>query len=181
MVGAIVEIGTSSINFWVPTYVTEYLGLSAEMGAGVFSFMSLLKIVSPFICVFLYHKVIKDMIKLEAALFSLSAVFFVFLLFTSGSPILNIIFFSLAKLIIGCASTVLWSIYIPSLAKYGSVSAGNGVFDFTGYAAAALLNAFFASFTNWSGVIVSWIVIMLVGLAGALVAMIITKGKEQEE
>lgn len=180
LVGAIVEIGTSSINFWVPTYVTEYLGLSAEMGAGVFSFMSLLKIVSPFICIFLYHKVIKDVIKLEAFLFALSAVFFVFLLFTSKSPVLNIIFFSLAKLIIGCASTVLWSIFIPSLAKYGSVSAGNGVFDFTGYAAAALLNAFFASFSNWSGVIVSWIVIMLIGFAGAFGIMLFRKGKEEE-
>ena len=55
LVAGIVEIGTSSINFWIPTYMTEYLGVSAEMSAGIFSFMSLLKIVSPFICIFIYR------------------------------------------------------------------------------------------------------------------------------
>lgn len=181
LVAAIVEIGTSSINFWIPTYMTEYLGVSAEMSAGIFSFMSMLKIVSPFICIFIYRTLIKDVIKLEATLFIISAVFFILLMFTKELPLLNIALFSLAKLAIGCSSTVLWSIYIPSLAKHGSVSAGNGVFDFTGYAAAALLNAFFASFDNWNGVIISWTGMMIVGLGGALVAGLLMKGKPEEE
>ena len=142
--------------------------------------MSLLKIVSPFICIFIYRTLIMDVIKLEATLFIISAVFFILLMFTKELPLLNITLFSLAKLAIGCSSTVLWSIYIPSLAKYGSVSAGNGVFDFTGYAAAALLNAFFASFDNWNGVIISWTGMMVVGLGGALVAGMLMKGKQEE-
>ena len=108
-------------------------------------------------------------------MFALSALFFLLLIFTKEIPILNIFLFALAKITTGCASTVLWSIYIPSLAKYGSVSTGNGVYDFSGYAAAAMLNAFFASFSNWNGVIISWVLIMLVGLIGSVISIFINK------
>ena len=175
LVAAIVEIATSSITFWIPTYMTEYLELSQKMSAGVFSVISLLNLVAPFVCIFIYHRFFKDYIKLEALMFALSAFFFLLLIFTKGIPILNILLFALAKITTGCASTVLWSIYIPSLAKYGSVSTGNGVFDFSGYAAAAMLNAFFASFSNWNGVIISWVLIMLVGVIGSVISIFINK------
>lgn len=175
LVAAIVEISASSITFWIPTYLSEYLKLSNEMSAGVFSLISLLNMVAPFICIFIYHKFLKDYIKLEALMFGLSAVFFLLLIFTKGIPILNIFIFALAKITTGCASTVLWSIYIPSLAKYGSVSTGNGVFDFTGYVAAAMLNAFFASFTNWNGVIISWVAIMVVGTIASVFSIFMSK------
>lgn len=175
LVAAIVEIATSSITFWIPTYMSEYLKLSQKMSAGVFSVISLLNLVAPFVCIFIYHRFLKDYIKLEALMFALSALFFLLLIFTKGIPILNIFLFALAKITTGCASTVLWSIYIPSLAKYGSVSTGNGVFDFSGYAAAAMLNAFFASFSNWNGVIISWVLIMLVGLIGSVISIFINK------
>ncbi|MBR6509351.1 MAG: MFS transporter [Clostridia bacterium] len=175
LVAAIVEIATSSITFWIPTYMSEYLKLSQKMSAGVFSIISLLNLVAPFVCIFIYHRFLKDYIKLEALMFALSALFFLLLIFTKGIPVLNILLFALAKITTGCASTVLWSIYIPSLAKYGSVSTGNGVYDFSGYAAAAMLNAFFASFSNWNGVIISWVLIMLVGLIGSVISIFINK------
>lgn len=175
LVAAIVEIATSSITFWIPTYMSEYLKLSQRMSAGVFSIISLLNLVAPFVCIFIYHRFLKDYIKLEALMFALSALFFLLLIFTKGIPVLNILLFALAKITTGCASTVLWSIYIPSLAKYGSVSTGNGVYDFSGYAAAAMLNAFFASFSNWNGVIISWVLIMLVGLIGSVISIFINK------
>ena len=66
------------------------------------------------------------------------------------------------------ASTLLWSIYIPSLGKTGRVSSINGVIDGAGYVAAAVSTTLFATAmenVGWSLVIVMWVFIAAVGVA----------------
>lgn len=78
---------------------------------------------------------------------------------------------------IGSASSLLWSIYIPSQRESGMVSTINGVLDFGGYLFAALANIVFAhaiSGLGWNGIITLWL-----GMAaiGAVVAMLTKQDK----
>ena len=61
---------------------------------------------------------------------------------------------------IGSASSLLWSIYIPSQRESGMVSTINGVLDFSGYAFAAVANFIFAYAIDglgWNGIITLWL------------------------
>lgn len=76
----------------------------------------------------------------------------------------------------GCVSSLLWSIYIPSLGKTGRVSSANGIIDCSGYAIAALANLLFGFVIgniSWSSVYYIWILIGIVGL----IATFFTKKK----
>ena len=109
--------------------------------------------------------------------FGLSAALFAVMFFVQN-PIVNVTLFTLALMCSSVSSATLWSIYIPSLGKTGSVSSANGVLDCTGYAAAALLNLAIVpimNFGGWGGVIISWCATMLVG---SLVTLFASKNKE---
>ncbi|NMA65286.1 MAG: MFS transporter [Clostridiaceae bacterium] len=166
LVGSIVEIVASAVTFWIPAYLSEYIQLSKEMTALSFSIISLVKVICPFICVFLYEHLIKDEVILVGICFGFSAISFLGLLFIQKYAVLNIAALILAKSAASIASAVLWSIYIPSLAEHGAVSSGNGVLDFTGYAASAIANVQFSRIVisiGWKGLIFSRFAILMLG------------------
>lgn len=81
------------------------------------------------------------------------------------------ILLTLALCSTGCASALLWSIYIPGMGKTGKVSSINGILDCTGYIVAAICNFFFgliAEHLNWMGVVLLWAAIAFVGMAATL-------------
>ena len=86
-------------------------------------------------------------------------------------PWVNVLLLALALMAVGCASSLLWSIYIPGLGKTGKVSSINGILDCTGYIVAALCNAVFgfvAEYLNWTGVVLLWGLIASFGVVATL-------------
>ena len=169
IISMLVEITTTSINFWIPTYLTEYLGFDKNDANMIFTVKSILRAASPFIAIAIYER-IRDEIKIIKYSFLVSAVFLIAMLFAKNVWI-NILFFFISLTVSGFAAAVLWSIYIPSLKATGKVSSANGVIDCSGYIGAATANMVFASMADgmgWDAVIILWSAIMAVGFMAAV-------------
>ncbi len=177
-IGMVVEIAAASINFWMPTYFNQYLSVSEDASNMIFSGISLLRSLCPFISLFIFRLLAERDILLVRIAFSVSATLFLIMAFVQTVWI-NILMFTLALMCSSIASATLWSIYIPSLGKSGKVSGANGIFDCSGYIAASIVNVAVVPIMNnigWNGVILSWCGVMLFGVISTLFA----KTKPQE-
>lgn len=166
-ISAIGEIAGSSITFWIPTYTTERLGFSADGAATVYSVVSLTTLFTPFIALLIYEKWVRSGVKLALIMYIISAAFFIGVRFMAV-PVINVAMLIIAKMAAAAASSIVWSAYIPGLAKSGKVSGANGVIDAAGYAMAALANVIFSGSVarlGWGGIVGMWCAIMLVGAA----------------
>lgn len=164
MISMLVEITATSINFWIPAYLTENLGFSSNAANMMFTIKSILRAASPFIAIAIYEYV-KDEIKIMKYSFFASGVFLIAMLFAKN-PWVNILVFFISLIVSGFAAAVLWSIYIPSLKATGKVSSANGILDCSGYIGAATSNMIFASVADnmgWNAVIILWSAIMMLG------------------
>ncbi len=165
-ISAIGEIVGTSVNFWIPTYMTEYLGLASDMAYTAYSVISFSGLFAPFITLIIYEKVIHNGVNLSCIMYAISGISF-FLLLILKLPVVNIFLFLIAKMASGCAVGAVWSIYIPGLAKSGLVSSVNGVIDSAGYAVATVANIIFSlamSAVGWNGIIIIWAVIMVLAV-----------------
>ena len=174
LLNAIAEIAGTSITFWVPTYSTEFLGFSSETSAVIYSIISFSTLFAPFIALFLYEKISKNEMLISLVLFSLSAFMFLLMEFIQ-IPIINIALLLLAKISVGSAAGIVWSVYIPSLGKSGNVSSANGVIDAFAYATAAAASALFSILIakiGWNGLILIWCFIMVAGVTIPTVSII---------
>ncbi len=163
-VGALVEISSASISFWLPTYLTEHLNFSETYAKAIFSGVCLVRSFVPFVALFIL-RFFKDDVKLTQGTFLIAALFFTGMWLTKN-PYLNVLCFLVAAISIACASALLWSVYIPSQGKTGMVSAINGVLDFTGYFAASAANMVFSVSVDdvgWNGIILMWVALMVAG------------------
>ena len=79
--------------------------------------------------------------------FSSSAVCFT-LVYLLHHPILNVIFMVLAIMCSGCAASMLYSRYCPSLRDTGMVSSATGFIDFMSYMSASVSSTIFARFLS---------------------------------
>ena len=169
IISMLVEITTTSINFWIPAYLTEHLGFSENAANMIFTVKSILRAASPFIAIAIYEH-IRDEIKIIKYSFLVSAAFLIAMLFAKNVWI-NVLFFFVSLTVSGFAAAVLWSIYIPSLKSTGKVSSANGVIDCSGYIGAATANMVFASMADgmgWDAVIILWSAIMAAGFMAAV-------------
>ena len=169
MISMLVEITSTSINFWIPAYLTENLGFSNNAANMIFTVKSILRAASPFIAIAIYGYV-KDEIKIIKYSFLVSGVFLIAMLFAKNAWV-NILFFFVSLTVSGFAAAVLWSIYIPSLKSTGKVSSANGILDCSGYVGAAMANMIFASMADkmgWNAVVILWSVIMMLGFVLAV-------------
>lgn len=170
-VGALAEISAASINFWLPTYFTEQLCIGENASKIIFSAMSFIKCTTPFITLILFHAFKEKDIKMIRFSFAFSTLFFMGMRFIN-IPHINILCLLLAQMSIGTASSLLWSIYIPSQRESGMVSTINGVFDFSGYLFASIANTIFAQTINglgWNGIIIMWACMTAAGTVVAVV------------
>jgi len=172
VVGMVVEIAAASIGFWMPNYFNKYLLFEESTSTLLFSMISLLRALCPFLSLLIFRLFRERDILIVRLAFSLSAILFIILFFVQN-PVVNVILFTLALMCSSISSATLWSIYIPSLGKTGNVSSANGVLDCTGYVAAALVNLAIVpimDFGGWGGVIISWSATMMVGTLVTLFA-----------
>lgn len=177
LISSIGEIAGSSITFWIPTYTTEHLGFSNDAASTIYSVVSFSTLFTPFITLLIYEKLIRNGIKLALVMYVISAVFFITVRFTAA-PVLNVSMLIIAKVAAAAASSIVWSAYIPGLARSGKVSSANGVIDAAGYAMASLANVLFSTFVGrlgWGGIVNMWYIIMLIGAAVSFIKLIMKK------
>ena len=160
----------TSVVFWLPTYIAQYLDFSAKTSASLFTGATLLISTTAFIAVFVYEKLGCNIDKTILLMFSSSAVMFL-LTYIIKLPGLNLIFIVLAIMSSNGAASMLWSRYCPSLRDTGMVSSATGFLDFLSYMAAATANLIFANAATsigWSNLILVWFGLMVIGVFVAL-------------
>ena len=156
----------TTVVFWLPTYIAEYLNFPADKAAFLFTAATLVICSAAFISVFVYERLGNNMDLTILVMFTSSTLFFGGCYLVS-SPIPNMIFIVLAVISANAAATMLWSKYCPSLRDTGMVSSATGFLDFLSYMAAAASNAF-SSFISWQILIAIWFALMVFGVIIAL-------------
>lgn len=165
LVSVITGVIRTSVVFWLPTYFSDRLSFSPDTAAGIFTIATLFIALSSFFSVFLFERLHYNMDLTLHLCFLLSTLCFI-LTFFPLTPIINIIFITLAVFFSNGAATMLWSKYCPSLRDTGMVSAATGFLDFMSYAAAAVSSLLFAGaiYTiGWQKLIVCWILLTAIG------------------
>ncbi|MBQ7793094.1 MAG: MFS transporter [Clostridia bacterium] len=158
----------TSVVFWIPTYLTDYLSLTPEAAAAIFTVMTLLKSASPYLnTLIMYEMVFKRNINATIFfMFLTSAISFLCIYFIDNT-VINMVFMTLALLSSAGASTMLFSVYCPSLYDTGMVSTATGFLDCMSYLGAAVANFLFAnaiSTIGWGNLILVWAGLMAVGV-----------------
>ena len=167
----------TTVIFWFPTYLSQYLGYSSDESSLIFSIATFIICFTSFITIFIYEKVFnRNMERTLLTMFSVSALAFLILYFIK-EPILNIIVLVLAIMASNGGACIVWSRYCPSLRDTGMVSGVTGYLDFLSYMAAAASSKIFAEAATtigWGNLILVWFGLMVLGVVVAL-----TFGKEK--
>ncbi len=170
LVSLLTGVVRTSVVFWLPTYLNQYLGFSEQSAAGIFTVATLIISLETFVAVFIYERVGRRMDLSVLLFFGASVLFFVLTYFVV-LPIPNIIFIVLAIMSANGAAAIIWSVYCPSLRETGRVSGVTGFLDFLSYMAAAVANIVFANAATdigWKNLILVWLGLMAVGVVIAL-------------
>lgn len=170
VVSIVTGVVRTTVIFWLPTYLAQYLGFSPENSAMIFTVATLIISASAFIAMVMYEVFKRDMERTMLLFFVLAIVFFA-VVYLVKMPVLNIIFLVLAITSSNCAASVLWSMYCPSLADTGMVSTATGFLDFVSYMAASISSTLFAnavSSIGWGNLILVWVGLMVFGFAVSL-------------
>lgn len=160
----------TTVVFWLPTYLAQYLKFSAETSAMLFTTATLIISFETFIAIFIYERLRQNMDLTILLMFILSAAFFM-LTYIVRQPVLNIVFIVLAIMSSNGAATMLYARYCPSLRDTGMVSSATGFLDFVSYVAAAASTTIFAnavSVIGWGNLILTWFGLMVIGIIVAL-------------
>lgn len=169
-IAVLTGIVRTTVVFWLPTYISQYLGFSAKNSALVFTIATVVISMTTFIAIFVYECLKRNMDLTILLAFSLSAISF-FIVYIFHTPVLNIIFMVLAIMSANSAATMLWSRYCPSLRDTGMVSSATGYLDFMSYMAAAISSTLFANAVEgigWGNLILVWFSLMVIGVVISL-------------
>ncbi|MBQ7777471.1 MAG: MFS transporter [Oscillibacter sp.] len=167
LVSIVTGVIRTSVVFWIPTYVSQYLGFSPKASASIYTVSTLAISSAAFIAAFLYERLRRNMNLTLLVAFGASALSFL-LVYLVPQPVCNIAGLVLAITMANCASTMLWSWYCPSLRDTGMVSSATGFLDFVSYMAAAVSSTLFAGASTtigWKNLILIWFILMAFGTA----------------
>ena len=182
LVSILTGVVRTSVVFWLPTYLMEYLGYSDDRAAAIFAATTLIISFTTFITQFVYECMGRRRNATVLLMFSVSTVFF-FLTYLLEQPLLNIICIVVAIMSANGAASMLWSVYCPSLRDTGMVSTATGFLDFLSYMAAAAANVIFPNAVGaigWGNLILVWTGIVLFGVFVAFpYSKILDKRKEK--
>jgi sugar phosphate permease len=170
LISILTGVVRTTVVFWLPTYIAQYLGFSPETSAMLFTTATLIISLTTFIVIFIYEKLKRNMDLTILLMFSSASLFFI-LTYLIKQPALNMIFIVLSIMSSNGAATMLWSRYCPSLRDTGMVSGATGFLDFVSYMAAAASSTIFAnavSSIGWGNLILVWFGLMVIGVIIAL-------------
>ncbi len=165
-VACLSEIGITSITFWIPTFLDDYLQLPDAAVSAIYSGIVVLRALVPFGTLAVFKLFKEKEMRMMRVCFALTLLAFGGLL-AFKSAVVGVVLLALGLVGITCVSSLLWSIYIPSLGKTGMVSSANGVLDCAGYATASVINLASAAVMGafgWNAVFIIWAASGLLGL-----------------
>ncbi len=166
LISLLTGIIRTTVVFWLPTYISEYLKFSEKESSLLFSAATLIVSFTAFVALLVYEALKRNMNLSVLIFFIISAVMFA-LVYVTREPMLNLIFIVLAIMASNSAASILWSMYCPSLTYTGMVSGATGFLDFISYMAAALSSTIFANAVDtigWGNLILVWFGLMVVGV-----------------
>lgn len=170
LISVITGVVRTTVVFWLPTYISQYLGYSTEQSALIYTAATLVLSFTTFVAVILYELLRRNMdLTILIAFVSAAACFMPVYLFKH--PVFNIVFMILAIMSSNTASTMLWSRYCPGLRDTGMVSSATGFLDFMSYMAASISSTLFANAVSdigWGNLILVWFGLMLIGVLVAI-------------
>ncbi|MBR5223165.1 MAG: MFS transporter [Clostridia bacterium] len=155
----------TTVVFWLPTYLNQYLGFSTKKAAMIFTVSTFILTFCSFTSVFIYERLHHNVNLTVFLAFLVSSCCFV-AVWVLKSPILNTILLVAAIFSSNCASTMLYSRYCPSLRDTGMVSAATGFLDFISYISAGISSTVFAnavSSVGWNGLVLIWLCLVALG------------------
>lgn len=170
LISVLTGVVRTSVVFWLPTYISQYLGFSSSSAAKIYTAATFIISMTTFVAVFVYEKLKHDMDKTILLMFSVSVCGFAAVYFVNA-PALNIVLMVAAIMSSNGAASMLWSKYCPSLRDTGMVSSATGFLDFMSYMAAALASSAFANAVSqigWKNLILVWMALMVAGVIVAL-------------
>ena len=169
LIGGVVGIADLAIGFWIPTYLSEALLLDNVKTNIIYSVISVITSLAPFLTLVVFNVVKKRDIAMMRCGFLITVLSFIGMIAISGVAA-RIGLLIIAKLMLTCCSSVLWSIYIPGMGRTGRVSSINGVINCVAYLSSAVANAVFEKLLglSWNGVVLVWCGIASVGLLASL-------------
>lgn len=170
IISALTGIVRTSVVFWLPTYISQHLGFSADIAAFIFTVVTAAISVSTFFAMFVYERLHRNMKRTILLSFLLAAVSFAALFFIK-IPFLNVLLITIAIMASNSASTMIWVVYCPGLRDTGMVSTATGYLDFISYMAGAVSNVIFAnavSAIGWGNLILVWLGLMAAGVVTSL-------------
>lgn len=166
IIACLVEIAATSISFWIPTLLNEYVKFDEMKSNMVFSFISFARALIPFVALAVFKLFNENDALIIKIAYILSLISFLLMAIIPPCT-LSVIFLLSALIMSSLVSALLWSIYIPGLGTTGRVSSINGILDCSGYIAASASTTVFAhvvSAFGWKGLIIAWMIIPMVGL-----------------
>jgi len=166
LISVLTGVVRTSVVFWLPTYIAQYLEFPAKVSAGIFTAATLCISLTAFVSVFVYERLGRNMDMTMIVMFISSSVFFTLTYFVKA-PVFNLICIVLAIMSSNGAASMLWSRYCPSLRDTGMVSSVTGFLDFLSYMAAAAANLIFAKAATtigWDNLILVWLSLVVMGL-----------------
>ena len=167
LISVITGIVRTSVIFWLPTYIAQYLNFTSEESSGIYTVATFIISLMSIIAITVYELFGRRRDFTIVFMFSLSVVFFALTYFVHA-PLFNIVFIVLGIMTSNGAAAILYSVYCPSLRDTGMVSTATGFLDFVSYMAAAVANTVFANAATtigWGNLILVWLGIIIVGLA----------------
>jgi len=170
LISVLTGVIRTSVVFWLPTYISQYLGFTAERSALIYTATTLVISFATFAAIAVYEALGRNM-DLTILLFFIVSVLGFFGVYFIDQPTINIILMVVAILAADSASAIMWSRYCPSLRDTGMVSGATGFLDFVSYMAAAAASAIFANAVTvigWRMLILVWFALMVVGMIVAL-------------
>lgn len=172
LISILTGVVRTTVVFWLPTYISQYLGFSTESSALIFTAATFVISLTSFVAVMLYEALGRNMDKTILIGFTSATVCFLAVFFIK-QPVLNIIFMVLAIMSSNCASSMMWNRYCPSLRETGMVSTATGYLDFVSYMAASAASSLFANAVadiGWGNLILVWFGLTALGILVALPA-----------
>ena len=180
LISILTGIVRTTVVFWLPTYISQYLGFSAERSAVLFTVATLVIASTAFIAIFVYEKLGHNMDVTILLMFILSTAFFVGVYFVRNLYV-NLALLVLAIMASNASAVMLWSRYCPSLRDTGMVSGATGFLDFLSYMAAAASSTLFSNAVGvmgWKNLVLVWAGIVFCGILVALPYQTLRKKKE---
>jgi len=170
LISILTGVVRTTVVFWLPTYISQYLGFSTQSASVAFTVATFVISMTSFIAIFVYERLNRNMSLTILLAFSFTTLCFLLVFFVK-IPIVNIVLLVLAIMSSNSAATMLWSRYCPSLRDTGMVSAATGFLDFVSYMAAAASSTLFANAVSdigWGNLILVWAGLMMIGVIVAL-------------